>query len=147
MPVSASTSVLPAQAFIAMHWGPELMAGQGVNALTTGAVCPQSRQPELKHTAIKLEAARLPWQVVAAGWMPAADAPAVRERLRALFVHFPYAVCVPFGRESAEAPGRVGLLFRAALAATDLALLAGIEEAFAPVSYTHLDVYKRQSFR
>ncbi|MDP2004991.1 MAG: molybdopterin-dependent oxidoreductase [Rubrivivax sp.] len=130
LPVSASTAVLPAQAFIAMHWGPELMAGQGVNALTTGAFCPQSRQPELKHAAVKLEAAKLPWQVVAAGWMPAAAAPLVRERLRALFVHFPYAVCVPFGRETAEALGRVGLLFRAALAMPDLTLLAGIEQAF-----------------
>jgi len=131
LPVNASSAVLPAQAFIAMHWGPELMAGQGVNALTTGACCPQSRQPELKHAAVRLEAARLPWQVVAAGWLPAADAPAVRECLRALFTHFPYAVCVPFGRECAQGPGQVGLLFRAALDRPELPLLAGVEQAFA----------------
>jgi assimilatory nitrate reductase catalytic subunit len=106
------------------------MAGQGVNALTSAAICPQSRQPELKHAAVRLETAKLPWQVVAAGWMPAADAPAVRECLRALFVHFPYAVCVPFGRETADVPGRVGVLFRAAATAPDLALLAGVEQAF-----------------
>jgi assimilatory nitrate reductase catalytic subunit len=131
LPVNASSAVLPAQAFIAMHWGPELMAGLGVNALTTGAACPQSRQPELKHTAVRLETAKLPWQVVAAAWLPAGEAPALRQRLRALFAHFPYAICVPFGRETAEVPGRVGVLFRAALAGPDLARLADIEQAFA----------------
>ena len=70
LPVAASESVAPAQAFIAMHWGPEYLAGLGVNALTSSAVCPQSKQPELKHAAVRLERADLPWQVVAATWLP-----------------------------------------------------------------------------
>ena len=33
---------------------------------STGAYCPQSRQPELKHAAVRVEPAQLPWQLVAA---------------------------------------------------------------------------------
>ncbi|MBA4178802.1 MAG: nitrate reductase [Leptothrix sp. (in: Bacteria)] len=131
LPVAASPAVAPAQAFIAMHWGPELMAGQGVNVLTSAASCPQSRQPELKHAAVRLEPAKLPWQVVAAGWLPATDLPAAREQLRGLFASFPYAVCVPFGREQADETARVGVLFRAASKTPQPGHLAGIERVLA----------------
>ena len=126
LPVRASESVAPAQAFIAMHWGPEVMAGLGVNALTTSARCPQSQQPELKHAAVRLECAALPWQVVAAAWLPADQALATRERLRSSFDGFGYAVCLPFGREPG---GRVGLLFRAAAASAQPAALPALLEA------------------
>jgi len=126
LPVRASTAVMPAQAFIAMHWGPETMAGHGVNALTTGAYCPQSQQPELKHAAVRLERAELPWQLVAAAWLPQDEALALRERLRGLFGRFDYAVCVPFGREPQP---RLGLLFRAAAARPEPAALAELEDA------------------
>ena len=129
LPVAASESVAPAQAFIAMHWGPEYLAGLGVNALTSSAVCPQSKQPELKHAAVRLERADLPWQVVAATWLPQADAMAAREQLRGLFDGLPYASCVPFGREENCRPaGRVGVLFRAAAAQPQPELLARIED-------------------
>ncbi len=128
LPVAASEAVAPAQAFIAMHWGPEYLAGLGVNALTSPALCPQSKQPELKHAAVRLERADLPWQVVAATWLPQAEALAAREQLRSLFVDLPYASCVPFGREEAgQTEGRVGVLFRAAAAAPQPTLLAQIE--------------------
>ena len=67
LPVSSSTSVAPAQAFIAMHWGDEVLGGRhrgGINALTSPAFCPQSKQPELKHAAVKLEKLVAPWQMV-----------------------------------------------------------------------------------
>jgi assimilatory nitrate reductase catalytic subunit len=52
LPVRASDTVAPAQAFVAMHWGDEFLAGAGgVNALTSRRFCPHSRQPELKHAA------------------------------------------------------------------------------------------------
>ena len=124
LPVRGSTALVPAQAFIAMHWGSEYMAGLGVNVLTTGAACPQSKQPELKHAAVKLEAAALPWQLVAAAWLPEAEAFEVRARLRGLFPRFGYAVCVPFGREP---EGRVGVLLRAASASVDAEAAAEVE--------------------
>jgi len=114
LPVQASAAVAPAQAFVAMHWGAEFVGGLGVNALTLGTCCPLSQQPELKHAAVRLDAARLPWALVAAAWLPADQALAMRERLRASFAAFGYASCVPFGREPA---GELGLLFRAAATA------------------------------
>jgi assimilatory nitrate reductase catalytic subunit len=125
LPVQADAGVAPAQAFIAMHWGSEFVAGQGVNALTSPATCPQSMQPELKHAAVRIERADLPWQIAAAAWLPAEQALVLREQLRALFGHFDYAACVPFGREP---DALLGLRFRAALAApADEALLHRIE--------------------
>jgi assimilatory nitrate reductase catalytic subunit len=102
------------------------MAGLGVNALTTGAYCPQSRQPELKHAAVKLEAAALPWQLVAAAWVPQDEAAILRERFRGLFSRFGYAVCLPFGREPQP---RLGVLFRAAAANPEPEALAELEGA------------------
>ncbi len=135
LPVQPSDRVTPAQAFIAMHWGEEFISGRsakselmlGVNALTSPAFCPLSKQPELKHAAVRMEGAALPWNLLAAAWLPGAEVHAVRERLRASFGLFDYASCVPFGREPA---GHVGLLFRAAAAAPVAdAVLAGIEQA------------------
>ncbi len=111
LPVRASDAVPPAQAFIAMHWGSEFVGGDGVNALTTPARCPQSRQPELKHVAVRIEPARLPWRLVAAAWLPAAEALATREALRALLPQFGQASCVLFGREP---DAELGVLLRAA---------------------------------
>ncbi len=113
LPVRGSDSVAPMQAFIAMHWGPEWLAGEGVNALLPAAVCPQSGQPELKHAAVRVEPAALPWQLVGAAWLPAAAALAAREQLRAEFEHHAYASASLFGREPDD---RVGVLFRAAAA-------------------------------
>ncbi|MBE2245515.1 MAG: molybdopterin-dependent oxidoreductase, partial [Burkholderiaceae bacterium] len=112
LPAQANEAVAPAQAFVAMHWGSEFLAGEGVNALTSPATCPQSQQPELKHAAVRIERAELRWQIAAAAWLPADEALATRERLRALFDHFPYASCLPFGREPDTL---LGLRFRAAL--------------------------------
>ena len=134
LPARASAGVAAGQAFVAMHWGPEAMAGQGVNVLMPSAFCPQSKQPELKHAAVQLSPADLPWRLVAAAWLPADEALAVREQLKALFDGFAYATCVLFGREEltppadgAAAPPRLGLLWRAAAAVPDVAALARIE--------------------
>jgi assimilatory nitrate reductase catalytic subunit len=127
LPVAASVAVLPAQVFIAMHWGSEFMAGPGVNALTSSASCPQSKQPELKHAAVRLSEAKLPHRLVAAIWLPAAEALALREKLRSLFSRLGHAVCLPFGREPSE---RLGVLFRAASAAPDAALTAELAGHF-----------------
>ena len=111
LPVAPSSDVLPAQAFIAMHWGSEFVSGAGVNAVTSPALCPQSKQPELKHAAVRIEGAKLPWQLLGAAWLPQDSWMAARARLQTLMPHFGFASCVPFGREPSA---QVGLLFRAA---------------------------------
>jgi assimilatory nitrate reductase catalytic subunit len=125
----------PMQVHIAMHWGAEVLGGSsaggrvlaGVNQLTTGAFCPTSKQPELKHCAVKLIKAQLPWKLLALAWLPQQRAHAAREALRELMPMFPYASCVPFGREPDEL-GRLGLTWRAAAhEAASHAVLARIE--------------------
>jgi assimilatory nitrate reductase catalytic subunit len=88
----------------------------GVNALTTSAYCPSSKQPELKHAAVKILKAELPWTLLAMAWLPAGDALAVREQLKALMARFPFASCVPFASNAPldQASTRTGVLFRAA---------------------------------
>jgi assimilatory nitrate reductase catalytic subunit len=90
----------------------------GVNALTTSAYCPSSKQPELKHAAVKILKAELPWTVLAAAWLPGDKALGVREELKALMALFPFASCVPFSNDAplqqAATRERSGVLFRAA---------------------------------
>ena len=132
LPARASEELLPAQVFVAMHWGSEFVSGvddngqalSGVNALTTGAFCPQSKQPELKHAAVKLEPAALPWRLLAAAWLPADQVHAVRQALQTSLAQFAYASLVPFGQT------RDGLLLRAAAAiAPPVGVVQAIEAA------------------
>ena len=116
LPVQGSIEIGMSQAFIAMHWGEEYLSGRsstgealaGVNAITTSAYCPSSKQPELKHAAVKILKAELPWSALAVAWLPEGDVWAAREGLKRLMKQFQFASCTPFGRE------RTGIVFRAA---------------------------------
>ena len=100
LPVQASSEVALSQAFIAMHWGPEYLSGRsgtgeplaGINALTTAAFCPVSKQPELKHAAVKVLKAELPWSLLGVAWLPEGEALAARESLRE--PHVAFQLCV-----------------------------------------------------
>jgi len=106
-----------AGADVAMHWGDEFIGGQlGINAVTQAAFCPDSKQPELKFSAVAIEPADLPWRLSACAWVAPADGPRLREQLRALMPRFGYAHCLPepargeevgwaFEGACAEAPG------------------------------------------
>jgi assimilatory nitrate reductase catalytic subunit len=115
IPVQADSGLKPSQVFVAMHWGGEFLlggGGQGVNGLTSSARCATSRQPELKHCALRITRADRPWRLLAAGWFHAEQIPALRRRLAALGSTLDYATAVPFGR--ADSDDRHGLLLRAA---------------------------------
>ena len=131
VPVKTSSQVRSSQAFMAMHWGEEFLSGSastgermtGVNAITSPAFCPVSKQPELKHAAVKISRAELPWRLLAVTWLPEGSALTTRERLREFMPAFAFASCVPFGRE------RNGVLFRAAAhEAAPEALLLQLED-------------------
>ena len=142
LPVRPTDAIAPTQAFIAMHWGGEVLTGHdakgqpmaGVNALTTPRFCPQSKQPELKHAAVAIEKVTLPWRLTAMAWLPADQALALRERFRPALALFGYASLLPFGREpdhAVDGTGRLGLLLRAGAAeAPGDAVLAPMREAF-----------------
>lgn len=125
VPVAGSADVGLSQVFIAMHWGGEYLSGSsstgtrlaGVNALTTSSFCPDSKQPELKHAAVKVLKAEMPWTLLAAAWLPQEAALTVAGELRNLMSAFPFASCVPFAAGAAledASPDRTGVLFRAA---------------------------------
>jgi assimilatory nitrate reductase catalytic subunit len=78
MKLRAADDLRPGDAFVAMHWGARFMGGVGINALTIPAFDPISRQPELKHAAVRIEA-------FAPGWRSTlACVPASPERQRAV---------------------------------------------------------------
>ncbi len=125
VPLQASPEVAVSQAFMAMHWGGEYLSGlsssgeplAGVNALTTSAYCPSSKQPELKHAAVKILKAELPWSLLAMAWLPQDQALAAREQLKPLMASFAFSSCVPFSNEvplGEAGRQRTGVLFRAA---------------------------------
>ena len=120
LPVQASREIAMSGAFIAMHWGGQFLSGRGnngepllgVNALTTSAFCPDSKQPELKHAAVKILKAELPQSLLAVAWLPADAVHTARTELQKLMSEFDFASLVPFGQE-AIGEERSGLLFRA----------------------------------
>jgi assimilatory nitrate reductase catalytic subunit len=123
VPAQTSPEVGLNQAFMAMHWGEEFVSGispsgerlAGVNALTSGAFCPDAKQPEFKHTPVKILKAEMPWNLLAIAWLPDTQQHQARQALQILMAEFDFATCVPFssGAQSGAAE-RSGLLFRAA---------------------------------
>jgi len=129
LPLQASEEVAPGQVFAAMHWGPEFLGGRsaaghaiaGINTLTTPQFCPASKQPELKHAAVKVIKAELPWSLLAMAWLPEDEVLRARAQLLELCGTLAFASCVPFARPAPLAStddgtqrDRCGVLLRAA---------------------------------
>ncbi len=116
LPLAAGDDMRAGQAFIAMHWGEEYVSGRGhgtaathgVNAMTLPAIDPVSKQPELKHAAVKILKAELPARLLVFGWIASDRALALQLQLRPYLRRFAYASCTLFGRD------KVGVLLRAA---------------------------------
>ncbi len=88
------------RAWMPMHWGSQFMSSAGANALTTSATDPYSQQPELKHAAVTIGKADLPWQLVIlrkAG-EGELDALPMLEKARSLLPEFDYASVGLYGR-------------------------------------------------
>jgi len=119
-----SDEVQASQTFIAMHWGSQFMHGLGVNALMPPTFDKTSKQPELKHTAIKIEKLELPWRMTVMRTIQNLD---MLEKVRGLLVNFDYATCGLFGRQNEHHAGM--LILRAAHTdAPDNALIAQIDQ-------------------
>jgi assimilatory nitrate reductase catalytic subunit len=129
IPLTASTDLRPGGAYLPMHWGSATLAGRGsagINAVTAKAFCPVAKQPELKHAAIRVVRAELPWRLVAFGVpQDPTAAIALRDAVRERAGDFDYASVVLIGGE------RPGVLLRAAASsAVDPALLADVDALF-----------------
>jgi assimilatory nitrate reductase catalytic subunit len=110
LPVAESADMKPGQVFVAMHWGGRSLSHAGSNQLMLAAFDPLSKQPELKHAAVSIEPAKLPYRVVAlraaevgegdeAGEDEAEQVLRWRERLAAKLPDFDYAALTLAGRE------------------------------------------------
>ena len=102
--VVGDDSVRPGQAFLPMHWGDRFLKG-GVNSLTQSAFDPLSKQPELKHSGVRIEPVHLPWSLFA---LIEGDVQQHFEDLRPLCEDFAYVSLSLTGRE------RPALLIRVA---------------------------------
>jgi assimilatory nitrate reductase catalytic subunit len=123
LPAQTSDEVQPSQTFIAMHWGSQFMHGLGVNALMPPAFDKTSKQPELKHTAIKIEKLELPWRMTVMRTIQDLD---VLQKVRGLLENFEYASCGLFGRQNQFHAGM--LILRAAhTRAPDATLITEID--------------------
>ena len=84
--LAVSDDVRSGQCYVPMHWGKLTLASSGshgINALTLPAFDPISKQPELKHTAVRVERAALPWSLVAFAYVEGGRDPvAVCDELR-----------------------------------------------------------------
>lgn len=126
IPVTADAGLRTGHAFLPMHWGSGFINGDGINALTNPARDPDSRQPELKHTAVAVTPARLPWAAV--GWLRGNAA-----HLRLALAHwlraptFGYAAVLPVATVQTDTPANPGMgavrLHLAAANAPDAAML------------------------
>lgn len=63
--LTVSEDVASGTVFVPMHWSGQFLGGGGVNDTTIGAVDKYSKQPELKHAAVRVEPVTLPWRVAA----------------------------------------------------------------------------------
>jgi assimilatory nitrate reductase catalytic subunit len=118
-----SNEVQASQTFIPMHWGSQFMHGLGVNALMPSAFDAISKQPELKHTAVRIEKLELPWRISVMRSIQNLD---VLQKIRGLLTNFEYASCCLFGRATGQHTGM--LILRAAhTQAPDSALIAEID--------------------
>ena len=126
--VEADEGLRPGLAYLPMHWGARFLGGsgmRGVNELTLAALDPSSKQPELKHCAIRVERADLAWRLVAFGRASDATAQQLFERLDPFRREFPFASRTLAGDE------RPGVLLRLAARETpDGETLARIDRAF-----------------
>ncbi len=82
--IKATQNVRSGQAFMPMHWGGQFMRGAGANAVTVPAFDPISKQPELKHAAVTIEAFDYQWRVVALMRAPDGNGANTLERHAAL---------------------------------------------------------------
>ncbi len=135
--LQVSDDVRSAQCYLPMHWGRMSLAGagsHGINALTISTFDPVSKQPELKHAAVRVERANLPWQLVAFAYAESRDPVALCDDLREVTAEMQFASTTLIGAErpgvllrlaAAEAPDRNTLeQIDRVLALTGLATLA-----------------------
>jgi len=134
MKIRASDDMRPGDAFVAMHWGGRFTAGVGTNALTVPAVDPYSKQPELKHAAVRIEPFAARWR----GAFAAAATPELQRAAAAWLARFDYAALT-----LAEGPEILLRLELATAGDPDAKVLAELEKLFGQPALTGPAAFER----
>ncbi len=66
LPLELSDEVGSGTVFAAMHWSGQYLSSGGINEVSQPAFDARSRQPELKHAAVRVEKAEFGWHLLAA---------------------------------------------------------------------------------
>jgi assimilatory nitrate reductase catalytic subunit len=130
----ASSEMRPGDAFVAMHWGGRFMAGEGTNALTVPAFDPHSKQPELKHAAVRIEPCTVRWR----GAFTGAATPDLQRAAVSWFPSFDYAAL-----SLIEGPEMLLRLELATAIDPDPKAVAALEELFGSTADTSLSASDR----
>jgi assimilatory nitrate reductase catalytic subunit len=134
MKIRASGDMRPGDAFVAMHWGGRFSAGAGTNALTVPAIDPYSKQPELKHAAIRIEPFAARWRAA----FSAAATPGLQRAAGARLAQFDYAAMT-----LVEGPEILLRLELATAGDPDAKVLAELEELFGQSPVTGPAAFER----
>ena len=130
LPLELSDEVGSGTVFAAMHWSGQHLSSGGINEVSQPAFDARSRQPELKHAAVRVEKAVFAWHLLAAR---RGDALALRAAVQPLLRDCGYASLTLQAGPGAD-DGVAWLVMRAAaeqampaewLAALDAALALG----------------------
>ncbi|MFN4341092.1 MAG: molybdopterin-dependent oxidoreductase [Azonexus sp.] len=126
-----------------MHWGSQFMNTPGANAVACDAIDPYSKQPELKHAAVQVAKADLPYPVaVVRRCASQSEALALLQSVRPLLGDYPYAALALHGRTTPLVVWRAAMadaLSEAAIARLDQ--LFGLDQADDAMVY--VDAAKR----
>jgi len=125
LPLRLTEDLASGTVFAAMHWNGQFMNSGGVNEVCNAAVDGKSFQPELKHTAVRIDKAELGWRVRAA-----IDVDGQEEALARRAALQPLLAACGYAALGLRAAGdRTVLALTAALAAPDEAWLGALAEA------------------
>ena len=108
---AADASLRSGQVYLPMHWGKRHLGGRasfGANSVTSPATDPISRQPELKHAAVRITRAEADWRLVAFAEVEPEQVARIMGLLEGLQPEVLFTSAVLIGRD------RPGVLFRAA---------------------------------
>ncbi len=114
------------RAWMPMHWGSQFMNSPGANAIVGDATDPYSLQPELKHAAVQIAKADLPYPLAIVRRCASRSAVLVlRQAAQDQLACFPYATIGLYGR------GSPLVVFRAAAEGPlDTARIAALDRLF-----------------
>ena len=99
--VTERAGLVKGRAWMPMHWGSQFMNTPGANALASDAIDPYSQQPELKHAAVQIAKAELPYPLaVIRRCVSQSEALELLQKARGVLADFPYANVGLYGRTS-----------------------------------------------